>query len=102
MMDDDHDEMNWRLVARYLSHDCTLAERATVERWMRDSADRRREIELLRAAWDASARRPTADRARLEAALTRFARRSGLSLGGAASRASASPATAAPSVRAAS
>jgi transmembrane sensor len=95
MMHDDHDDMNWRLVARYLSHECTPAERATVERWMHDSAERRREIELLRAAWDASARRPNGDRARLDAALTRFARRSGLSIGGAAS-----PAPAAPSLRA--
>lgn len=79
-----HDDIDWSLLARYFSGVCSPAEVRTVEHWIEARPERRREIELLRSAWDEAAAIPLEPRA--QNAFPRVAARVGLGVTLAAER----------------
>lgn len=75
-MMDEHDDIDWRIVTRYLAHDCTPEEAEIVARWAAAVPTRRRELEVLRTAWACAAELPMERRA--PRAFARFAAAAGI------------------------
>lgn len=73
-----HEDFDWGLLARYLAGECGPDEARTFEEWLERRPERRRELELLRGAWEESA--AGAHAARSRRALAVVAARAGLDL----------------------
>ncbi len=58
MTPDELDDRDWSLLARYFSGVCSPEEEQAVEQWIATQPGRRREVDLLRAAWEQAARLP--------------------------------------------
>ena len=73
-----NDGIDWIVVTRYVANRCTPAETQSVEQWISEQPTRRREVELLRAAWTSAGtlliERRSGD------AFERFARRARLTI----------------------
>ena len=46
-------EINWELIARYLSGECTTGEISEVEKWLAESEENRRIFDSAKKIWDA-------------------------------------------------
>jgi ferric-dicitrate binding protein FerR (iron transport regulator) len=73
---DDFKDTDWDLLVRHFSGTCSSTDEQTLERWIAAYPGRRREIDLLRAAWDQAAHIPIERRA--HHAFPRVAARVGL------------------------
>lgn len=73
-----HDGIDWILVTRYVANLCTPAEAHSFEQWMDEQPARRREVELLRAAWATAETLPIERHSR--EAFERFAHRAQLTI----------------------
>ncbi|MBX6332967.1 MAG: FecR domain-containing protein [Gemmatimonadaceae bacterium] len=80
-MMDEHDDIDWRIVTRYLAHECTPDEAEIVARWAAAVPMRARELEVLRTAWVCAAELPMERRA--PRAFARFAAAAGIAESGA-------------------
>lgn len=81
----DHmDDIDWALLARYLSGACSREEARAFEQWAAERPDRAREIEVLRAAWHEASKLSVPRRA--ERAFHRVAARVGLAAGSSGER----------------
>lgn len=58
----DDTEIDWALIARFLSNECRSEERRLVERWMESSPEVREEVQRLRKLWDDAGAVPSASR----------------------------------------
>jgi ferric-dicitrate binding protein FerR (iron transport regulator) len=70
------EDFDWPLVERYLSGDCTREEARTFEEWLSVRPARRRELGVVREAWQRAAHNPVEHR--WDAALPRVLARVGL------------------------
>ena len=70
------DDFDWPLIGRYLSGECTREEARAFEEWLDARPARRRELGIVRKAWQRAAQYPVEQRA--DAALRRVIARVGL------------------------
>jgi ferric-dicitrate binding protein FerR (iron transport regulator) len=73
-----NDGIDWILVTRYVANLCTPAEARSFEQWLDEQPVRRREVELLRAAWTTAEKLPIERHS--DEAFQRFARRAKLTI----------------------